>query len=446
MIQLSNNVLASDEPDKIPAGWHEVPVQKLIETHFCGPSPDCEERQIQTEQEWGVLKTTAIVWDGWNESAHKTLPRKFWGLDHLQVQQGDVLITKAGPRDRVAVVVHVTSKPKRIIVSGKMIALRPRQNAVVPQILSGVLGLRRTQDFIHGRTTGMAESQVNFANTVVLEAKVRVPKEITEQSRIAEILDTLDAVIRETEAVVAKLRQVKAGLLHDLLTRGLDAHGHLRDPARHPEQFQDSQLGLVPVGWEIRTLEQITDPRAPICYGIVQVFDHIPNGVLVLAIRDLLGDYATGLHRTLPSIDASYTRSRVRPDDVLISIKGTIGRIGIVPSHYVGNISRDLARIRPVQWVKPRFLLHLLRSPGGQKTLELAQVGTTRAELSIAPLKCLRFAFPTTDEQQQIAGTLDEHDQLIAANEVKLEKLQSLKRGLAHDLLTGRVRVKPTTN
>src|SRR6478672_4277746 len=113
------------EPDTIPNGWMEAPVQRLIEKHFCGPSPDCEERQIRTEQEWGVLKTTAVVWDGWNEAAHKTLPRKFWGLHYLQVQRGDVLITKAGPRDRVAVVVHVTTQPQRIIVSGKMIALRP---------------------------------------------------------------------------------------------------------------------------------------------------------------------------------------------------------------------------------------------------------------------------------------------------------------------------------
>src|SRR5437667_458367 len=120
--------------DTLPDGWMEIPVQRLIEKHFCGPSPDCEERQIQTEQEWGVLKTTAVVWDGWNESAHKTLPRKFWGLQDLQVQHGDVLITKAGPRDRVAVVVHVTTNPKRLIVSGKMIALRPRNDAVVPQV------------------------------------------------------------------------------------------------------------------------------------------------------------------------------------------------------------------------------------------------------------------------------------------------------------------------
>ena len=42
---------------------------------------------------------------------------------------------------------------------------------------------------------------------------------------------------------MGKLKAMKAGLLDDLLTRGLDEHGHLRDPATHPEQFKDSPLG-----------------------------------------------------------------------------------------------------------------------------------------------------------------------------------------------------------
>jgi type I restriction enzyme S subunit len=176
----------------------------------------------------------------------------------------------------------------------------------------------------------MAESQVNFANKVLLETKVRIPG-ISEQSRIAAVLDTVDEAIAKMEALIAKLKQVRAGLLHDLLTRGLDKHGQLRDPTAHPEQFQDSPLGRIPLEWEVQSLESITDPSTPICYGIVQAMDFVPDGVPVLTIRDLLGDYSTGLHRTARNIDANYARSRVRPDDVLISVKGTIGRVAVVP-------------------------------------------------------------------------------------------------------------------
>ena len=76
---------------------------------------------------------------------------------------------------------------------------------------------------------------------------------LPEQRRIAEILDTLDEAIRKTEQVIAKLQQMKQGLLHDLLTRGIDDNGELRDPDRHPEQFKDSPLGRIPREWEVAT-------------------------------------------------------------------------------------------------------------------------------------------------------------------------------------------------
>ena len=73
---------------------------------------------------------------------------------------------------------------------------------------------------------------------------------LPEQHAIAAILDTIDAAIQQTDALIAKLRQMKAGLLHDLLTRGLDENGELRDPVAHPEQFKDVGAGADSEGVE----------------------------------------------------------------------------------------------------------------------------------------------------------------------------------------------------
>jgi hypothetical protein len=69
-----------------------------------------------------------------------------------------------------------------------------------------------------------------------------------EQRRIAEILDTIDEAIQKTETLIEKLKAIKQGLLHDLLTRGLDENGKLRNPKAHPEQFKDSPLGSPVIG------------------------------------------------------------------------------------------------------------------------------------------------------------------------------------------------------
>ena len=73
--------------------------------------------------------------------------------------------------------------------------------------------------------------------------------DVDERIRIGAVLVAVDAAIEETAAVIAKLKQVGAGLLHDLLTRGLDENGELRDPVDHPEHFKDSPLGRIPKAW-----------------------------------------------------------------------------------------------------------------------------------------------------------------------------------------------------
>ncbi len=79
--------------------------------------------------------------------------------------------------------------------------------------------------------------------------------DLPEQRRIAEILDAADEAIQATERLIEELRAIKQGLLHDLLTRGVDEQGRLRDPVAHPEQFVDSPLGRLPKKWRVKPLE-----------------------------------------------------------------------------------------------------------------------------------------------------------------------------------------------
>ncbi|RIH90254.1 Type-1 restriction enzyme EcoKI specificity protein [Calidithermus terrae] len=79
-----------------------------------------------------------------------------------------------------------------------------------------------------------------------------------EQQRIAEILDTIDTTIQRTEALIAKLKAAKAGLLHDLLTRGLDEKGSL--------QQYESQSALPP-HWRVHPLIEVADIASGVTLG-----------------------------------------------------------------------------------------------------------------------------------------------------------------------------------
>lgn len=205
--------------------------------------------------------------------------------------------------------------------------------------------------------------------------------------------------------------------------------------------YKQTELGVIPNDWEPKSLGEIADSKSPICYGIVQVGPYVEDGVPVLAIKNLGNDYKRNIHKSLPKIEASYVRSRIRPNDVLISVKGTTGRVGIVPEGFNGNISRDLARFRISDKHSPRFMFQLLRSDFAQKKLNAATVGTTRMELSIGILKKIKMPCPTIGEQSLITEILDGIDRLIEKLENIITKKRMIKQGATQELLTGKRRL-----
>lgn len=275
-----------------------------------------------------------------------------------------------------------------------------------------------------------ATTQPLLTQTAVKNVHVPLPP-LPEQRKIAEILGSADMNIENTQAMIAKLQDLKKATMQELLTKGI---GHTK--------FKDSPVGSIPEEWDTPTFEEITRPDASICYGIVQPGPYVPDGVPVLAIKNLNTNYRDNVHKTSDVIEKQYVRSRVGPGDVLLSVKGTTGRVGIVPDHFRGNISRDIARIRLRETNIPEFYYQMLQSPIAQSLLDIAVVGTTRSELSIGILKQVRVVQPQKQEQQEIADILTSLASRIESRERHLAKLQALKKALMQDLLTGKVRVK----
>ncbi len=188
--------------------------------------------------------------------------------------------------------------------------------------------------------------------------------------------------------------------------------------------------------WVQKPLAEIVDKNAPICYGLVQVGPHDSNGVPVLAIKDLTADFKLNFHYSSVERERDYKRSRVKFGDILISVKGSMGKIGVVPAQFVGNISRDLARIRLSEQVYSDYCFHMLQSDFMQKRIAKKTVGTTRFELSIATLRQITIPLPPTlHEQQAIAEALSDMDAMIRSLERLIEKKKAIKQGAMQELL-----------
>lgn len=201
--------------------------------------------------------------------------------------------------------------------------------------------------------------------------------------------------------------------------------------------YKQTEVGVIPEDWGSLTLIDMVKDNSPICYGIVQVGPNTPNGIPVLAIKNLNSDYSENIHKSSFEIEAPYSRSRVKPDDVLISIKGTVGCIGIAPNSFHGNISRDIDRLRFSGSHSASYCYQVLKSSYIQRIIKNMSVGTTRMELSIHILKNLALPIPPTKaEQEAIAEALSDADGLIESLEQLIAKKQLLKQGAMQELLT----------
>lgn len=186
----------------------------LVSHTATGPSPTSEDRNI-IDGEWGVLKTTAVTWAGWDPKQHKVLPEAYWGNKSACVREGDIVVTKAGPRHRVGVAAYVHHAPEKLMVSGKMMLLRPNPAVADGRYLTWHLATPDPQAFLDSRKTGMAESQMNFANEDLLGMPLHLP-DLEEQRRIADFLDAatrrIDALrdlsLRQTNLLAHRLQEM----------------------------------------------------------------------------------------------------------------------------------------------------------------------------------------------------------------------------------------------
>ncbi len=210
--------------------------------------------------------------------------------------------------------------------------------------------------------------------------------------------------------------------------------------------YKQTEVGVIPSDWEAKAVAEAVDPTAPICYGVVQVGQHTEAGVPIVAIKFVKEISHAPLHRTAIELEKPYFRSRLKGGDVLISIKGTIGRVGVVPNGFDGNISRELARLRVHNEVDAGYVAHQLEADSTQSRIMRSVVGTTRLEFSIATLRQFLLPIPSSKaEQRAIAEALSDVDGLLGALDRLIAKKRDLKQAAMQQLLTGQTRLPGLT-
>jgi type I restriction enzyme S subunit len=268
---------------------------------------------------------------------------------------------------------------------------------------------------------------------------VSFPNSLAEQRKIVAVLNAISQEIEETDALIAKYQQIKAGLMHDLFTRGLDENGELRPPREDaPELYELSPLGWLPKDWTTTTLETCAEvdrgmftarPRNdPKYYGGDSPF--IQTGDVTASIGRILVSYSQTLNKHGRLVSKSFPVGTI-----MITIAANIADTCILgipmfaPDSLVGAV--------PKSGQNSRFLELCIRAR--KQFLSSRAPQSAQKNINLQDLRPLMIPKPSLPEQMRISERYEVADTFLQSLEAERTKLLSLKQGLMKDLLTGEV-------
>ena len=257
---------------------------------------------------------------------------------------------------------------------------------------------------------------------------------LTEQQKIAAILSSVDDVIEKTRAQIDKLKDLKTGMMQELLTKGIGSGG-----APHTE-YKDSPVGRIPSGWNVELLDKVA-ARGSGHTPSKSKSEYWNAGVDWVSLSDtnkLDRLYVNTTAKQISELGIQNSSAVIHPPGtVVLSRDAGIGKSGIITKNMA--VSQHFIAWQCSDRLHNHFLYYVLQF--WKPKFEAIAMGSTIKTIGLPFFKKLHVPAPPISEQKTIAGTLQSIDLKIFSIERKLNATMAVKKALMQDLLTGKVRV-----
>ncbi|MDO9182446.1 MAG: restriction endonuclease subunit S [Bacteriovorax sp.] len=257
---------------------------------------------------------------------------------------------------------------------------------------------------------------------------------INEQKKIAEILTAVDRVIKLTSMEIDKLKDLKKGMMQELLTKGI---GHTK--------FKDSPVGKIPESWDVVETEMIYDIQLG---KMLSPVAKLGNDQKIYLGNSNVGWDEINLEKslTMEFNEVERKKFRLKSGDLLVCEGGEIGRAAIwreslEECYYQKALHR--LRAKKDRVIDTQFMQYYLELNFRYRNVFSSLVGTTSiSHFTRETFLKLPVTLPSFEEQEKIVDIISKITFSLSNQKLKLEKLINLKKGLMNDLLTGKTRVK----
>lgn len=250
---------------------------------------------------------------------------------------------------------------------------------------------------------------------------------IEEQEKIASILSKIDENIENIENLIIKTKELKKGLMQELLTKGI---GHA--------EYKETEIGKIPVEWKIEKLENIGEIITGTTPKTSEKENYGGEYIWVSPADINQNKYIENSVNNLSERGFEKTR-KLKIGSILVTCIGsTIGKMAIANKEMSTN--QQINSIIVNDNYNNEYIYYIILYKFEDYKSQISQQAVPI--INKTTFSKLKFSIPPIEEQRKIANILSSVDKQIEEYEKKKEKLEELKKGLMQNLLTGKIRVK----
>ena len=307
-----------------------------------------------------------------------------------------------------------------------------------PDYLSYLLHTRSFLDHAVATTSGVNHPRTSWSS---LSKFIAPLPPLPEQKAIARVLSTIQETIETQDKIIAAARELKKSLMRHLFT-----YGPVPMSEAENVPLKETGIGPVPEHWNVVGLSQKCDVKGGKRLPKGHAFSDKPTPHPYIRVVDFRNG-SVDLSNLKFLTDEDYQTIRrytINTDEVYISIAGTIGLIGTIPSELNGaNLTENAAKlvIKEKNELNNIFLKYALSTENLQQQIFKLTTKTSQPKLALSRIQQIIIPLPLTSEQQEIVNMLSTMDNKTDIEENRKAALQSLFKTILHNLMTGKVRV-----
>ena len=264
---------------------------------------------------------------------------------------------------------------------------------------------------------------------------------LSQQNEIVNFLDKessrIDSMLSKTRSSIEEYKKLKQAVITQAVTKGVRGEREMKDSGvewigKIPREFDPVQLKFF--------CKLITD-------GTHFSPTTVENGWPYITAGDVHGiglDYNSAKHISEEDFQLLVAQGcqPLKGDVLLVKDGATTGRVGFVDSDTPCVILSSVAMLRPADNTDGHYLMYLLASDFLQKQILVSMAGSAMPRTTLTKLTKYIGLLPPLHEQKEIADYLDakcaEIDGLIAKKEQLVKELESYKKSLIYEVVTGK--------